>query len=107
MVKHELMIIADYSDETSLTLDELCRICDISPEMIKEFITYEIVQPTHVTHPKTLFTMAELQRVKTALRLQQDLEINLAGAALVLDLLDEIDELRARAEFFERQFGKR
>jgi chaperone modulatory protein CbpM len=31
-----------------------------------------------------------------ALRLQRDLDIDLAGAALALELLDEIESLRAR-----------
>jgi len=37
-----------------------------------------------------------LQRARTALRLTHDLELNAPGAALVLDLLDQIDTLRAR-----------
>jgi chaperone modulatory protein CbpM len=37
-----------------------------------------------------------VQRVQTAIRLQQDLGVNLAGAALALDLLEELQELRCR-----------
>ncbi|VVC75310.1 Chaperone modulatory protein CbpM [Aquicella siphonis] len=107
MVKHELMIIADYSDESSLTLEELCSICQISPDTVQEFIAYEIIHPAQSRRDQPLFGLAELQRVKTALRLQHDLEVNMAGVALVLDLLDEMESLRARAEFLERQFGKR
>jgi hypothetical protein len=33
--------------------------------------------------------------VRRALRLQHDLELNLPGAALALELLDEIERLRA------------
>ena len=35
-----------------------------------------------------------LPRARRALRLQRDLEINLAGVALAMDLMDEIDRLR-------------
>jgi chaperone modulatory protein CbpM len=34
--------------------------------------------------------------VRCALRLERDLGVNLAGAALALDLLDELNRLRAR-----------
>ncbi|MBT9477058.1 MAG: MerR family transcriptional regulator, partial [Polaromonas sp.] len=42
-----------------------------------------------------------LQRARVALRLQTDLDVNLAGAALALELLDELDELRARVQRLE------
>jgi chaperone modulatory protein CbpM len=36
------------------------------------------------------------------LRLQHDLEINLAGAALAMDLMDQIDQLKAQVELLEK-----
>jgi chaperone modulatory protein CbpM len=47
------------------------------------------------------FSAASLQRARTAIRLQRDLDINLAGVALALQLLDEIDSLRARLRLLE------
>jgi chaperone modulatory protein CbpM len=40
------------------------------------------------------FTGAALRRARRALRLERDLELNLAGVALALDLMDEIEQLR-------------
>ena len=37
-----------------------------------------------------------MHRAKVALRLQHDLGINLAGAALALHLMDEMEALRAQ-----------
>ena len=37
------------------------------------------------------------------IRLQHDLRVNLAGAALALDLLDEIDQLRARLRALDQE----
>ena len=37
-----------------------------------------------------------LRRVRAALRLTRDMELNAAATALVLDLLDEIEALRSR-----------
>jgi chaperone modulatory protein CbpM len=39
-----------------------------------------------------------MRRARVASRLQGDLGINLAGVALALQLLDEIEELRERLE---------
>lgn len=105
MVKHELMIIADYSQETALSLDELCEICHISPDMIHDLIAYEIIHPKQPHREHWIFNLAELKRIQTALRLHRDLEVNLAGVALVLDLLDELETLRKHSELFERHFN--
>jgi chaperone modulatory protein CbpM len=35
-----------------------------------------------------------LRRARTALRLQRDLEINLPGVALALELMEELERLR-------------
>lgn len=42
------------------------------------------------------FTGTHLRRATVAIRLQRDLGVNLAGAALALELLDEVAMLRAR-----------
>lgn len=104
MVKHEIVIIANYSQESLLSLDEICEICNISADTVNELIAYGIIHLKQSAKGQLVFNENDLQRVKTALRLQRDLEINLAGVAVVLDLLDELDELRAQAKFFQRDF---
>ena len=42
------------------------------------------------------FAGQALPRTCMALRLERDLELGMPGVALVIDLLDEIDRLRAR-----------
>lgn len=107
MVKHELMIIANYSQESFVTLDELCEICNISSDVIHELIAHEIIHPKQTEHYQWKINFNELTRAKTALRLQRDLEVNFAGAALALDLLEELNDLRNRIEFLEYQLLKR
>jgi chaperone modulatory protein CbpM len=42
-----------------------------------------------------------VRRVRCALELKRDLGVNWAGAALALELLDELNSLRARLRRFE------
>jgi chaperone modulatory protein CbpM len=51
------------------------------------------------------FSGIEVWRARRAQRLQQDLELNLAGAALALELLDEVERLRCRVRRLEHQLG--
>jgi len=44
------------------------------------------------------FNGISIRRVQTAKRLQHDLGINLAGVALAIELLDEIESLRTRLD---------
>lgn len=104
MVKHELLIIADYTETKPLTLEELCDIFHFSKEMVNDLVKYEIIHPTGNIQNQWIFDLDELNRVKKALRLHRDFEVNLEGVALVLDLLDEMEELRTRISLLEKHY---
>ncbi len=86
---------------SSLTLEELCQACREHSEWIIQLVDEGILEPTGRQATGWRFTAISLQRARTVRRLQQDLGINLAGAALVLDLMDEIDSLRARLRRYD------
>ncbi|OQX17632.1 MAG: hypothetical protein BWK76_10110 [Desulfobulbaceae bacterium A2] len=84
-------------DESSCyTLDELCTICRVRIELVREMVDEGLVRPRGAEPGQWRFAGCELHRMQAALRLQRDLGVNLPGAALALDLLDEIAELRRR-----------
>ncbi|HHH44767.1 MAG TPA: MerR family transcriptional regulator [Gammaproteobacteria bacterium] len=82
-------------EETLLSLGDLCQACSRHAEWIVELVDEGILQPTGRRQEQWRFPGTSLQRARTALRLQEDLHINLAGVALALDLMDEIESLRA------------
>lgn len=104
MAKKELIIISDYSQVSPLSLNELCEICGVSSDIITKLIEYEIIQPRGNRPEEWEFDLNHLQRAKVAIRLQRDLEVNMPGIALVLDLLDEMDEMRSRLAVYEKYF---
>jgi len=83
-------------DDSIFTLAELCRSCSVHAEIITQMIEYGIVEPIGDNPARWQFSGTSLRRVTTVVRLQRDLGVNLAGAALALDLLDEIRSLRER-----------
>lgn len=87
-------------EQTVLTLDELGRACAIHREMVLSLVEEGIIEPLEKDHEHWHFAADSLQRVRAVLRLQEDLGINLAGAALALELLDEIETLRAQLDAF-------
>ncbi len=102
MMKQDILTGLLLDEEVSLTLGELCRVCTVQAEWIIELVDEGILEPSGPDAAHWRFSGPSLQRVRRVRRLQQDLGINLAGAALVLDLLDEIETLRARLQVLER-----
>jgi chaperone modulatory protein CbpM len=76
-----------------VTLADLCRSCTVETETITTLVAEGILDPLGGKVEQWQFTVASLRRVKTVIHLQRDLGVNLAGAALALDLLDRIAEL--------------
>lgn len=76
-----------------VTLADLCRSCTVETETITTLVAEGILDPLGGEVEQWQFTVASLRRVKTVIHLQRDLGVNLAGAALALDLLERIAEL--------------
>jgi chaperone modulatory protein CbpM len=85
-------------EHCSFTLDELSTACSVRTEYIIEMVDEGILEPVGQQRERQhwTFTGGSLLRARKARRLQQDLGINLAGAALVLDMMEEIERLRER-----------
>lgn len=84
-----------------LTLGELSRCCRVHAEWIVELVEQGIIEPNGGDLQHWRFTGGCLSRVQQVQRLQRDLGVNLAGAALALDLLDEVRRLRRRLSIID------
>ncbi len=87
-------IIVDELGE--LTLAELSRSCAVHAECIIELVEEGVLIPVGRDPRSWRFTGVQLRRATVALRLQQDLGVNIAGVALALELLDELNQLRGQ-----------
>ena len=90
-------------DDVELSLAELCRASRLPAERVMEYVELGIIEPAGRSSGAWRFSGVCLNRIRTVRRLEHDLEVNLAGAALVLDLLDEIEALRARLRRLESE----
>jgi chaperone modulatory protein CbpM len=85
-------------EEVVLSLAELCRASRLSAERVIELADEGIVEPIGRRPESWQFRGISLRRIRCAQRLEDDLGVNLAGVALALDLLDEIERLRGRLQ---------
>jgi chaperone modulatory protein CbpM len=84
-------------EEVELTTLELCRACRTSEEEIEVWVFEGVLQPRGgPSREAWRFGGDALARMRLATRLMQDLDINAAGVALALDLLERIADLESR-----------
>ena len=85
-----------WDEENVVSVTEICGRCGVQVQTVEEMVEFGIIEPIDGTPARWQFAGTSLRRVTAAVRLQRDLGVNLAGVALVLDLLDELAEYRRR-----------
>lgn len=96
------LISGDLLEETTeLSLADLCRVCELSAERVFQLVEEGLIEPRGRNPKQWRFHGRSIRRVRCVLRLERDLGVNLAGAALALDLLEELQRLRTRLNRFQ------
>ncbi len=76
------------------TVTTLCRAAGTHAEQLRELVSEGVLQPIAGLADEWQFSGQALPRTRTALRLARDFELDFSAVALVMDLLDEIENLR-------------
>ncbi|OWF66110.1 MerR family transcriptional regulator [Polynucleobacter hirudinilacicola] len=83
-------------NEVHMSIVELSHASRTPQELIMSWVSEGVLSPAGSSPEEWRFSGDSLRRAKTAAHLTHDLELNVPGVALALDLLDEIAQLRAR-----------
>lgn len=92
--EHQVLAGAIFEETALLTVKELSRLCAVDERHIVEFVEEGVLSVIEIGTAEWHFTGAALRRARLALRLERDLELNLAGVALALELMEELQTLR-------------
>ena len=92
-------------EHTELSLTEFSQACSSSVAWVVELVEEGVLEPTGQEQAHWQFSGTSLLRARTAMRLQHDLRINLAGIALALDLMEDIETMRERLRRLEIDIG--
>ncbi len=82
-----------FDESVMLSIEDLSRMCAVDERHIVEFVEEGVLSVVEVSR-QWRFSGSALRRARLALRLQRDLELNLAGVALAVELIEELQQLR-------------
>jgi DNA-binding transcriptional MerR regulator len=86
-----------------LTLEDLAACVGMPPARLEYFVEYGLLEPRARTGTQWLFDPACIARLRMIERLRRDLGANLAGIAVILDLLDRLTTLQREVEQWRRR----
>jgi chaperone modulatory protein CbpM len=88
-------------EDAELSLEQLCRVSELSEQEILELVEEGVIDPLGKRPANWRFQALSLRRIRISCNLQRELGVNAPGAALALDLLEELEALRARLKRLE------
>lgn len=107
MPDKSVIITATVLDEDmTLTVAQLCESLGLELDELIGYVQEGLVEPRGVSPQTWSFPGPALKRLRTALRLRRELDIDLAGTILAVELLEEIEHLRARVHTLEQRLGE-
>jgi chaperone modulatory protein CbpM len=83
-------------DEACLTLEQLSVACAVSPDWVAEHVRAGLLHAPDEAQAGWRFSSRDLWRAREIRRLERDFDAVPELAALVVDLLEELDTVRAQ-----------
>ena len=93
---HILTVEVLGQDGSTFTLREICEHGECHAEFVIKLVDHGVLAPLEEAPEARQwhFDVAALRRLRKAQRLQRDLNMNLPGLAMTLELLDEVEDMR-------------
>ena len=86
-------------EQLALDLEHFAETCGQSTDWVLKLIDYDIL-PIKVDPKSYQFIGEDVARARRAYRLQRDFDASLSAVAVMLDLIDEVQQLRRQLKHF-------
>lgn len=100
-MRDEEVLIGSLMDDTWLTLEQVAAACGVEPGWLTRHLEEGLFPRAESVAGVWRFSGAALIRARRMRQLEQDFDAVPELAALVADLLEEIDTMRARLRCYE------
>ncbi len=92
-------------EKMTLTLTEFEHRYNVDEAFLNEMLEHGMLVANKSEAEKMILDIEGLHRIESALRLRRDLEVNMPGIALVLDLLDQLHHVQGELQVLRKQVG--
>lgn len=89
-----------------LDMKQFCQVSDMPAAYVIEIVEHGILEPQGRKPEEWLFDDHALITARRAARLQRELALEWQGVALALDLLNELDQVRAENRMLKQRLGR-
>ncbi|RAI68556.1 chaperone modulatory protein CbpM [Pseudomonas fluorescens] len=89
-----------------LDMAEFCEATELSDVYVIEIVEHGILEPQGAQPKDWRFNDYELTLARRAAKLRRDLDLEWEGVALALDLLEEVQQLRAENRMLKQRLGR-
>ncbi len=93
-------------ETTYLSITEICLKSGVEKDTVIEIVEQGIIEPIGCSPNDWLFSPLMLTVTKKAVRLHYDLNVDWAGIALAIELLDEVEQLRKQNDSLQRRLDR-
>lgn len=90
------VLIGRLLDDETLTLDELARACGVKPDWVVEHVQAGLFSDGSIAISAQRFSSRDLRRARRMIHIERGYDAVPELAALVADMLEEMDELRMK-----------
>ena len=102
MSQREIITGVLVNGDITFTFGEVCQTCQLSEELLMDLMGHGLLGELSLSPKEIQFDNDMLARIRAAHRLQHDLELNLQGVILALELLDEMSKMRDELDVLRR-----
>ena len=86
------------AERQQITLDSLASSAGIHPDLVRKFLEFGLIEPVERVGDRLFFDLASVSRLQKIQRLRRDTGANLAGIAIILELVDRLCALQRENE---------
>ena len=81
------------TEHSLLSMDELAKAAGVQAGIVEVFVRYRLIEPSVNTGSDQLFPTSVITRLHRIVHLRQDLGVNLAGVAVILEMTEHLEAL--------------
>ena len=93
-------VVVSLEGDRLYSFEQAATLAETSVTVVEQFAALSLIEPEgHMLRAR------DIARIAQVLRLRRDLGLNLVGAGMVLDMAQEIAQLRAQLQAYQAHFG--